>query len=95
MRWYIAAEAVRQYMTICGCVEYQNDDLFDRYAKELDVISQGAKLAKDISPTQRHQQWRVKTTVKGKRTRLELIVSTSKREEGSLPQLIAVRNKGA
>lgn len=95
MLWYISAAAVKQYMAIQG---YQPDDDgpgFDHAAKELESLAAESRLAKDIDNKSRTQQWRVKATVRGRRTRLELIVSVEQRKEGPLPQLIAVRNKGA
>ncbi len=92
MQWYISAAAVKQYVAICGYSA--DDDAFDRAAKELEVLTRDAKLAQDVDEKHRSQLWRVKATVRGKRTRLEFVVSLAEREEGSLPQLIAVRNKG-
>lgn len=96
MQWYISGEAVRQYMAIMdNHGDFDGPD-FDAAAVELENLCKDAKLAKEVGPNNRHQQWRVKATIRGgKRTRLELIVSLSQRSEGSLPQLIAVRNKGA
>lgn len=94
MRWYISAAAVKQYMAIMGHPPDDDGPGFDRAAKELDALTQEARLAKDIGPGQQSQLWRVKATVRGRRSRLELIVSLSARREGDLPQLIAVRNKG-
>jgi len=95
MRWYISAAAVKQYMAIMGYAPDDDGPGFDRAAKELESLASEARLAKDVGPGQHSQQWRVKTTVRGKRTRLELVVSLGERLEGELPQLIAVRNKGA
>lgn len=95
MLWYISAAAVKQYMAIQGYHGSDDGPVFDRAAAELDALCAESRLAKDVGPGQDSQQWRVKATVRGKRTRLELIVSLSHRPEGELPQLIAVRNKGA
>lgn len=95
MRWYISATAVKQYMAIQGYVGSPDGPIFDRAAIELEDLCDAAKLAKDVSPGGKVQQWRVKATVRGKRTRLEFGVSIEQREEGDLPQLIHVRNKGA
>lgn len=95
MKFYISVAAVRQYMAIMGYSGGTDGDEFDRAAMELDQLADQARLAKDVDDKQRSQQWRVKTTVRGKRSRLELIVSMEQRPEGPLPQLIAVRNKGA
>lgn len=95
MRWYISAAAVKQYMAIQGYEGSPDGPIFDAAAIELERLCDEARLAKDIDEKNRTQQWRVKATVRGKRTRLELIVSLEHRQEGPLPQLIAVRNKGA
>lgn len=95
MRWYITVAAVRQYMAICGYPPQTDGKHFNRARRELAELADVARLAKDVGPSQRSQQWRVKATVRGRRTRLELIVATEPRPEGPLPQLIAVRNKGA
>lgn len=94
MRWYISAAAVRQWMAISGRGGADDGPEFDAAAKELDALSLEARLAKDVGPNQHHQQWRVAATVRGRRSRLELIVSTQPRPEGPLPQLVAVRHKG-
>lgn len=95
MQWYISAAAVKQFMSIMGYVGSTDDPVFDRAAIELEDACEQARLARDADDKSPYQQWRVKWTVRGKRSRLELIVSTEKRPEGPLPQLIAVRNKGA
>lgn len=95
MKWYISVEAVRQYMRIQGYQGSTDGPVFDAAAIELEDICEQAKLVKDVGPKQQSQQWRVKTEVRGKRSRLDLTVSLSERPEGPLPQLIGVRNKGA
>lgn len=94
-RWYISAAAVKQFMAIAGYIGSPDGPIFDRAAIELEDACSQARLAKDIGPGQASQLWRVKWTVRGKRTRLEFVVSVEQRPEGPLPQLIAVRNKGA
>jgi hypothetical protein len=95
MLWYISAAAVKQYMAIQGYAGSPDGPIFDRAAIELEDLCEQSKLARDVSDKSPYQQWRVKATVRGKRTRLELVVSVEQRKEGPLPQLIAVRNKGA
>lgn len=94
MLWYISATAVKQYMAICGYEGSPDGPIFDRAAIELERLCDESRLAVDIGPGQVSQLWRVKATVRSKRTRLELVVSVEHRKEGPLPQLIAVRNKG-
>lgn len=89
---YITAAAVRHWLSIQGAAE--NDATFDQAAKQLQELLAKARLAKDIGPGQRSQQWRVSTDVRGRRQRLELIVAVEPRPEGPQPQLIAVRLKG-
>ena len=95
MQWYISATAVRQYMAICGYQGSTDGPVFDAAAIELEDLCAQSRLAVDVGPGQRCQLWRVKATVRGRRTRLELSVSLEHRQEGPLPQLINVRNKGA
>lgn len=95
MTWYISAAAVKQYMSIMGYESDYDGPIFDAAAIELEKLCDESRLAKDIGPGQESQLWRVKATVRGRRTRLELVVSLSRRAEGDAPQLIAVRNKGA
>jgi len=95
MRWYLSIAAVHQYQQIAGYPIESDGPSFDRAERELAALCDEARLAKDVGPGQQSQQWRVKATVRGRRTRLELVVSLSDRPEGESPQLIAVRNKGA
>jgi hypothetical protein len=95
MRWYVSAAAVKQYMAVAGYPAEDDGEWFDRAERELADLADESRLAKDVGPGQRSQQWRVKATIKGRRTRLELVVAVEQRAEGDLPQLIAVRNKGA
>lgn len=93
--WYISAAAVHDYQRICGYAVEDDGESWDRAERELIDLAASARLAVDASATQTCQLWRVKATVRGRRTRLELSVSLAARSEGPLPQLIAVRNKGA
>jgi hypothetical protein len=95
MRWYITATAVQQWQQIAGYPLQTDGPSFDRAERELADLAEEARLAVDVGPNQQCQLWRVKATVRGKRTRLEFSVSLSQRSEGDLPQLINVRNKGA
>lgn len=100
MLWYISATAVKQYMAICGYEGSADGPIFDAAAIELERLCEQIYEARsgqpnvDIGPGQQSQIWRGKATVRGQRTRLELVVSVEQRKEGPLPQLIAVRNKG-
>ena len=95
MRWYISAAAIRDYQAIAGYTLASDGESFDRAEFELAELAEQARLARDISDTQQTQLWRVKATIRDRRTRLEFAVNPFPRAEGDLPQLIAVRNKGA
>lgn len=93
MQFYISATAVRQYMAICGYEGSTDGPVFDSAAIELEKLVENSRQV-DVGPSQQCQLWRVRAIVRGKNTRLEFSVSTEHRPEGSLPQLINVRNKG-
>lgn len=95
LRAYISVAAVLQFQRIMGYREAKDGPDFDGPALELHRLAESARLAKDVGPGQESQLWRTPYTVRGERSRLELIVSVSDRGEGALPQLIAVRNKRA
>jgi len=84
-RWHITVAAARQYAQITGLSE--GDAVL-----ALGELSATARLARDTGPGQVDQLWRANTDVRGRRSRLELIVSVSDAHE--LPQLIHVRHKG-
>ena len=91
MRWYISAASVRQYQTILGLAPVDDGPQFDRAAVTLERLCEQAKLARDEG----HRAiYRVMTRINGRKTRLELTVSLSERDEGDLPQLVRVRDKG-
>lgn len=93
-RWYLSAAAVRQYMVIQG--RHGDPDGADFYTaeKELAAAAAEARLARDVDGRTRTQIWRVPWSVRGRQSRLELVVSIDPRPEGPLPALIAVRHKG-
>lgn len=93
-RWYISAAAVRQYMVIQGRHGDGDSPAFYAAEKELAAAVAEARLARDIDGRTRTQLWRVAWDVRGRRSRLELVVSLDHRPEGPLPALIAVRHKG-
>lgn len=85
MRWYITAKCVREFQDIIGI------NSFDDAAKRLDKLTQDARFTKDEG----HRAiYRVNTPVNGRSLRLEFTVSLALRDEGDLPQLVRVRNKG-
>lgn len=93
--WYITVEAVHDFQWILGLPQAKDGPLFDRAAKELAKICEGAVLKREAIPPSYTQQWQAKTKIGGKSTRLELAVSTRKRPEGDAPQLVRVRNRGS
>lgn len=95
MRWYISAAAVRQYMALCGYPADDDGPGFDAAALELESLCEQAKLARDVGPGQQSQLWRVKATVRGKRTRLELVVSLTERPGADAAVVAPVRRLAA
>lgn len=83
--WYLSARAVRDYMRIAGLAD--TDDAFDDAALELGRLCQSARFRKTYG---RFEEWRVKAILLGKTRRLNLSVSTERREEGHADQLVAV-----
>lgn len=82
--WYISARAVREYHRIAtGSTSDPDDEQFDAAAIELGEAVRRAH----FSRTQRNglQLWRLSGT-----PRLRLLVSTQRRQEGELPQLVNV-----
>lgn len=84
MKWYITVAAVLEYQAICGRPERRDGPEFDRAAKELEQLCESAERKKT-------GLWQAKTKLGGRTERIELHVSTRKRPEGDLPQLVRVR----
>lgn len=92
-RWYVSAAAVREYAAICGYDIADGDGPgWDRAERELISATHSANYVGEGSGTQ--QIYRVTCQCGPRRTRLEFTVSTDKRPEGELPQLVRVRDKG-
>lgn len=91
MQWYISVSAVKDFQRIVGLPQESDGPLFDRAAVELEEVAATAKLKSERG---QWQTWQAKMTIRGKVARIELIVSTQKRDEGPLPQLVEVRYKG-
>lgn len=92
-RWYISVSAIRAYMRIAGYPDQSDGEWFDRAERELFAF---AEVARPVGAPRdgKWQTWRVKADIRGRRTRLDLIVSTETRKEGDLPQLVIVRSQG-
>lgn len=83
-RWYLSAKAVREYLKLVGRVDDDGGPEWARAERELAKLCAGAHLLERPSRSG-HQQWRT-----GRPLRLTLIVSTEKREEGPLDQLVGI-----
>lgn len=91
--WYISVTAIRAYMRIAGYRDETDGEWFDRAERELFDL---ASLARPVGAPRdgRWLTYRAKADIRGRRTRLDLIVSTEERAEGDLPQLVMVRSQG-
>jgi hypothetical protein len=92
-KWYITAEAARQYMALAYTGDPLRDEHFDAAEDALGQLSLTASQA-DTPPTASggiiYRGW---TVINGRRERLELTVMPDPRPEGELPQLVRVRLK--
>jgi len=79
--WYITRRAVEEYCELRGWPD--DDEHFDRAEDELLVIAEVAHHVRDQDNGL--QLWRAP-----KPTQIRLLVSTAKRPEGELPQLVRV-----
>lgn len=84
--WYISARAVRDYCALRRLGDPNDDDVFVAAEEELAEATCSAHYVRDTDGG--HQMWRLPRRTGGG---LRLIVSTSRREEGNMPQLIAVK----
>ena len=92
-KWYISAEAIRQYAAIAYRGGPLTDRQFDEAEEALGQLSLTANRA-DTPPTASGAMiFRAWTEINGRRERLELSVAPGPREEGDLPQLVRVRLK--
>jgi hypothetical protein len=94
--WYITVAACLDWQRICGIDPPQDDGpVFDRAAKELDELCQSLDRERHYKKLSSGdtEEWVAKTTIRGKRVRVEIYVRTSPREEGDAPQVVRVRRK--
>lgn len=97
--WYISVRAVGEYAKLLGLDEEKDDD-FDRCEDELVEVARVAKFEK-ISEGGL-LEYRGKVPAEGRKLlrgrtpedRLILLVSTAKRKEGDLPQLVRLKLRG-
>lgn len=95
MRWYLSAAAVRSYLQLAGLEDDDGGPQWAQAERELAAHCDAAHLVRE-EPARQRQDWRTgRVQVGGRPQRLDLIVSTARRPEGPLPQLISVRAKGA
>lgn len=86
MRWYLSAKAVREYLAILGRADDDGGPEWGRAERELAALCEAAHL---VGTTRGGlQRWRT-----GRPLRLTLVVSTSVRPEGPLPQLVGVSGR--
>lgn len=91
MRWYITVAAVTEYQRIAGLPVTREGDEFGAARMALSALCEQARLVRDEG----HRAiYRLTADVGGRRRRLELTVSLAFRDEGDLPQLVRVRDKG-
>lgn len=89
-RWYLSAAAIRQYLEVMRRADDDGGPEWGRAEQELAALADSAHqvLQPDGTPALTrggHQRWRT-----GRPLRLQMIVSTSERVEGDLPQLVSV-----
>lgn len=94
-RWYITIAAVRQWMDLTGRRGDLDDGNPDFVAaeEELRQLCEDAKQASTPPSQSGSLTFRTKTTLRGRRRRVEMDVMPFARTEGSLPQLVRVRLK--
>lgn len=94
--WYITVAACLQWQEICGIDPPQAEGrLFDHSARELDELCQSLDRDQHYKSTSRSgtERWVAKTTIRGRRVRLEIYVRPQARAEGDAPQVVRVRRK--
>lgn len=93
-RWYLSAQAVRDYIDISGLTDDDGGKDWLRAERELGAHADAAREAGHNEQSTIYRTGRVRVGDRPKSTRLEMFVRHTQREEGSLPQLVAVRDKG-
>lgn len=83
-RWYLSAKAIREYAAIVGRPLDDGGPLWARVERELAAACDAAHLLPGLTQ-EGHQRWRT-----GRPLRLQLVVSTQQRDEGTLDQLVGV-----
>jgi len=97
--WYLTIAACEQYAAILG-LDPEEDANFDRCEDELVAIARVAKFVKNCDSGLQEYRGRVpaeSVLLLRNRTpenRLVLLVSTERRDEGNLPQLVRVKLRG-
>ena len=93
-RWYFSATATREYLAIAGLPDDDGGPNWLRAEKELGAHTAIAREAGHNDTGLIYRTGRVKVGDRPKSTRLEFVVRHTPREEGDLPQLVRVRDKG-
>lgn len=93
-RWYLSAAAIREYLAIAGLPDDDGGPNWGRAERELGAHAEAARQSGSNNHSLIFRTGRVRVGDRTKSTRLELFVRHTPREEGGLPQLVAVRNKG-
>lgn len=96
--WYISARAVGEYAALIG-MQSDNDDHFDRCEDDLVAIASAATFCQITSGGLLEYRGAVpvnrRDLLRGREHRLVLLVSSEKRPEGNLPQLVSLKLRGS
>lgn len=95
--WYISVRAASEYARILG-LDPESDDDFDRCEDELVEVARVAKFdhitSGGLLEYRGTVQQKSRPLLRGREHRLVLVVSSEKRQEGNLPQLVTVKLRG-
>lgn len=93
-RWYLTAAAVKQYLVIAGLPDDDGGPAWGQAEQELSVhIATAREAGHNDNSLIYRTSGRVLCGRRPRAKRLEFYVRHNPREEGSLPQLIAIRDK--
>lgn len=95
--WYLSVRAVSEYASILG-LDPHNEDHFDHCEDELVTVASAAKFEHITTGGLLEYRGAVppnsRDRLQSREHRLVLLVSTERRDEGNLPQLVAVKLRG-
>lgn len=96
--WYISVRAASEYAEILG-LDPDKDDDFDRCEDELVEVARVAKFDHQTSGGLLEYRGAIpeksRAQLNGREHRLMMMVSTERRAEGNLPQLVSVKLRGS